>query len=44
MIGKGTHLSIYGLTADIAYQSKNQAMKSNELPAELRDRFVSAQI
>ena len=30
-----------GLTADNAYQSTNQAMRSRELPAELRDRIVS---
>ena len=32
---------LYGLTADNAYQSKNPAMRSKELPAELRDRIVS---
>ncbi len=41
MIWKGTHLSIKGLTADNAYQSENQAMRSKEPPAELRDRIVS---
>ncbi len=41
MIWKGTHLSIKGLTADNAYRSVNQAMRSKELPAELRDRIVS---
>ncbi len=41
MVWKGTHLSIKGLTADNAYQSENQAMRSKELPAELRDRIVS---
>ncbi len=41
MIWKGTHLSIKGLTADNAYQSENQAMRSKELPVELRDRIVS---
>ncbi len=41
MIWKGTHLSIKGLTAVNAYQSENQAMKSKELPTELRDRIVS---
>ncbi len=41
MIWKGTYLSIKGLTADNAYRSVNQAMRSKELPAELRDRIVS---
>ncbi len=41
MIWKGTHLSIKGLTADNAYQSENQAMRSKELPADLRDRILS---
>ncbi len=41
MIWKSTHLSIIGLTADNAYQSENQAIRSKELPAELRDSIVS---
>ncbi len=41
MIWKDTHVSIKGLTADYAYQSENQAMRSKERPAELRDRTVS---
>jgi len=35
-----THLSIKGLTAKIAYQSKNQAMRSKEQPAVVSDRIV----
>ncbi len=42
MIWKGTHILIKGLTADNAYQSKNQALRSKELPVELRNRFVSS--
>lgn len=38
---KGTHLSREGLTVEHAYQSKNQSMRSKELPAELRDRIVA---
>ncbi len=41
MIWKGTQLFIKGLTSDNAYQSENQAMRSKEQPAELRDRIVS---
>ena len=41
MLWKGTHLCIWGLTADNAYQSENQAMGSKELPVDLRDRIVS---
>ncbi len=42
MIWKDTHVSIKGLTADNnSYQSENQAMRSKERPAELRDRTVS---
>ena len=41
MIWKCAHLSISGPTVDSACQSKNQAMKSNELSVELRDRIVS---
>ncbi len=43
MIWKGTHLSIKGLTADNTYQSENQAVKSKDLPAELRNWIVSRQ-
>ncbi len=42
MIWKGTHVLIKGPTADNAYQSKNQALGSKELPVELRNRFVSS--
>ncbi len=42
MIWKGTHVLIKGLTADNAYQSKNQALRSKELPVELRNRFASS--
>ncbi len=41
MIWKGTHVLIKGLTAENAYQSKNQALRSNKLPVELRDRIAS---
>ncbi len=37
MIWKGTYVLINGLTADNAYQSKNQALRSKELPVELRN-------
>ncbi len=37
MIWKGTHVLIKGLTADNAYQSKKQALRSKELPLELRN-------
>lgn len=40
MIWKDTLLSVYGLTADTEYQSKNQAMRWKEQPVELRDRIV----
>ncbi len=36
MIWKGTHILIKGPTADNACQSKNQALGSKELSAELR--------
>ncbi len=42
MIWKGTHVLITGLTAENAYQSKNQALRSKELPVELRNRFESS--
>ncbi len=42
MIWKGTHVLTKGLTADNAYQSKKQALRSKELPVELRKRFVSS--
>ena len=35
------HTCIWGLTADNAYRSKIQAVRSKELPAEIRDRIVS---
>ncbi len=41
MIWKGTHVLIKGLTADNAYQSKNQALRSKELSVELRNRIKS---
>lgn len=41
MIWKGTHLSIEGLTADNAYCIRAKAMRSKELPAELRDRIIA---
>ena len=40
MIWKLTMLTMH-IIADNAYQNKNQAMRSKELPAELRDRIVS---
>jgi len=40
MIWKDTHVLIKGLTADNAYQSKTQALGSNKLPVELRNRFA----
>ncbi len=33
---------IKGLTADNVYQSKIQALRSKELPVELKNRFVSS--
>ncbi len=39
MIWKGTHVLIKGLTA---YQSKNQALGSKELPVEVRNRIESS--
>ncbi len=42
MIWKGTHVFIKGLVADNIYQSKNQALRSKELPVELRNRFASS--
>ncbi len=43
MIWKGTHVLIKGLTADNAYQSKNQALGSKEQSVELRNvRFASS--
>ena len=42
MILKGTHFFIKGLTAENTYQSKNQALGSNEPPVELRNRFASS--
>ena len=44
MIWKDTYLSIQGLTADNAYQSKNQDIRSEELTAELLQDCVKAQI
>ncbi len=41
MIWKGTRV-LKGLTAENAYQSKKQALRSKELPVELRNRFVSS--
>ncbi len=41
MIWKGTCVLIKGLTAENAYQNKNQALRSNKLPVELRDRIAS---
>ena len=41
-IWDGTHILIKGLTADNAYQRKKQALRSKELPVELRNRFVSS--
>lgn len=41
MIWEGTHLSVLGLMANNAYQSKNQGSRSKALPAELRDKIVS---
>ncbi len=38
MIWKGTHDLIKGLKAENAYQSKNQALRSKELPVELSNR------
>ncbi len=40
MIWKDTRVLIKGLTAENTYQSKNQALGSNELPVELRNRFA----
>ena len=42
MIWDGTHILIKGLTADNAYQSKNQELRSKELPVELRNRLMSS--
>ncbi len=42
MIWNGTHVLIKDLTADNAYQSKNQALGSKKLPVELRNRFASS--
>ncbi len=42
MIWKGTRVLIKGLIAENAYQSKNQALGSKELPVELRNRFASS--
>ncbi len=42
MISNGTYVLIKGLIADNAYQSKNQALRSKQLPVELRNRFVSS--
>ncbi len=39
VIWKGTHVLIKGPTADNAYQSKNQALRSEEQSVELRNRF-----
>ncbi len=36
------HVLIKGLLADNAYQSTNQALRSKELPVELRNRFLSS--
>jgi hypothetical protein len=44
MIWKSTHLSIKGLTAENAYQSKNQVVRSKYLPIELGDRDVLRRI
>ncbi len=41
MIWTGTHVLIKGLAAKNAYQSKNQALRSNKLHVELRDRIAS---
>ncbi len=41
IIWKGTHVLIKGLTAENAYQSKNQALRSNKPPVLLRDRITS---
>jgi len=42
MIWDGTHVLIKDLTADNAYQSKHQALRSKELPVELRNCFASS--
>ncbi len=42
MIWKGTNILIKGLTADNAYHSENQALRSKELHLELRNRFTSS--
>ncbi len=42
MIWKGTNILIRGLTADNAYQSTNQALRSKEQSVELRNRFASS--
>ena len=43
MLWKDILLSVEGCTADGAYRSQNQAMRSEELSAELRDGFIARQ-
>ncbi len=42
MIWKGKHVLIKGQTADNAYQSKKQALRSKEQFVELRNRYASS--